>query len=84
MVGEPVICKVSLRTEDNLAVVSQIKLQLISGIKPWKNLNRVVESATARSNFQRANLFKKVSFIKLFHVMEHLNQFEIQRTDTET
>lgn len=59
MVGEPVICKISLTTEDDLATVSQMKAQWIAGIKPWKNLNRGVDSATGCSNFQTANLFKK-------------------------
>lgn len=36
MVGKPVICKISLTTEDNLAIISQIKAQLIAGIKPWE------------------------------------------------
>lgn len=84
MAGEPVMCEISLTTEDDLAVVSQIRAQLIEGMKLWKNLSRVVESATVCRNFQMANLFKQLSFIKLFHVMQHLNQFEIQRTETET
>lgn len=37
MPGEPVVCEISLTTEHDLAVVSQIKAQLIEGMKLEKS-----------------------------------------------
>lgn len=54
--GEPIVCKnFTQNWRTDLAIAIQIKVQLISTIKPWKNLNNVVESVTVCSNFLTSN-----------------------------